>query len=172
MKTKEFTLTQTQSKVVASKSNYIEWSGNDRAIGKTFAAFVKMLVVAQENTYSVCCYLTNHRQVTRHTLDANLHLFEGLGKMSYHDMCFKFANGSKIFFDTVDGFLDGSYRCMRPSVVIDNARVEDEEKIWGVKSLVIPRLPKYAFMLVNRYSKENTITETTYVGETINPYIK
>ena len=170
MKTKEFTLMSAQSKVVASKSKYIEWSGS--AVGKTFAAFIKMLIVAQENPYSVSFYLANHMHVTNGTLYANLHLFDGLGKMSYHDMCFKFNNGSKIFFSTVDGFLDGCYRGMHPSVVIDNARVEDEEKIWGVKSLVIPRLPKYAFMLVNRYSKENTITETTYVGETINPYIK
>lgn len=169
--TKDFTLTKTQSRIVTSPANYIEWRGK-RAVGSTFAAFIKMLVVAQDNPQSVSFYLTKSKQVARHVADEKLNLFDGLGKMSYHDMCFKFYNGSKIFFASFSDFQDDMCRGMRPSVVLDNTTDTDFDDVNNTRSLVIPRLHKHGFMLVIKRDEDiSSLTELTYIDESKNPYI-
>lgn len=168
---KEFVLTKTQSKIVTSPANRIEWSGN-RGVGKTFGAFLKMLVTAQQNPYSVSFYLTRSKRVARYAADEKISMFEGLGKMHYADMCFRFDNGAKIFFSSFDDFEDDMYRGMRPSVVLDNTTSRDVDVVGRIEYLVLPRLPKYGFILVIKGDKEiPEIIERTYIEET-NPYLK
>lgn len=165
MKQKDIQVTKTQTPVILSKANELEFVGPP-GVGKTFAGLAKIMVWLQESSNRTGFFVVSNRYATKYIERLISTAWSNLGRYHYTDKSFNLVNGSSLFLVSVHELnYEGLGGTDFGSFVID-ADVSEEQYAFA-----LVKTHKEGFVLKCTLGDEPYLLERTYL-QTGNPYLK